>query len=72
VIDGRRCCRTSRSSRAQRYVDLFEVGIVDPAKVVRIALENAVSVASILPLTEATMTERPRKSDGKQAPEADL
>ncbi|MFM7297226.1 MAG: chaperonin GroEL, partial [Planctomycetota bacterium] len=57
---------------AQRYVDLFEVGIVDPAKVVRIALENAVSVASILLLTEATMTERPRKSDGKQAPEADL
>jgi chaperonin GroEL len=39
------------------YVDLNEAGIVDPTKVVRIALENAVSVASVLLLTEATMTE---------------
>jgi chaperonin GroEL len=41
------------------YVDLVEAGIIDPAKVVRIALENAVSVASVLLLTEATMTEIP-------------
>jgi chaperonin GroEL len=41
------------------YVDLVEAGIVDPTKVVRIALENAVSVASVLLLTEATMTEVP-------------
>jgi chaperonin GroEL len=41
----------------KRYVDLIEAGIVDPTKVVRIALENAVSVASVLLLTEATMTE---------------
>lgn len=39
------------------YVDLVEHGIVDPTKVVRIALENAVSIASVLLLTEATMTE---------------
>ena len=45
---------------AQGYVDLFEAGIIDPTKVVRIALENAVSVASVLLLTEATMTEIPR------------
>jgi len=45
----------------KEYVDLFEAGIVDPTKVVRIALENAVSVASILLLTEATMTEIPEK-----------
>jgi len=44
-----------------RYVDLFEAGIVDPTKVVRIALENAVSVASVLLLTEATMTEIPEE-----------
>ena len=43
------------------YVDLFEAGIVDPTKVVRVALENAVSVASVLLLTEATMTEIPEK-----------
>jgi chaperonin GroEL len=41
------------------YVDLVEAGIIDPAKVVRVALENAVSVASVLLLTEATMTELP-------------
>jgi chaperonin GroEL len=45
----------------KEYVDLFEAGIVDPTKVVRIALENAVSVASILLLTEATLTEVPEK-----------
>jgi len=38
-------------------VDLVKNGIVDSTKVVRIALENAVSVASVLLLTEATMTE---------------
>jgi chaperonin GroEL len=41
------------------YVDLFEAGIIDPTKVVRVALENAVSVASVLLLTEATLTECP-------------
>jgi len=41
------------------FVDLVEAGIIDPTKVVRIALENAVSVASVLLLTEATMTEIP-------------
>jgi chaperonin GroEL len=43
----------------KEYVDMVEAGIVDPAKVVRTALENAVSVASVLLLTEATMTEIP-------------
>ncbi|HEU5261778.1 MAG TPA: chaperonin GroEL [Gemmatimonadales bacterium] len=41
------------------YVDLAEAGIIDPTKVVRVALENAVSVASVLLLTEATLTELP-------------
>ena len=43
----------------KEYVDLVEAGIVDPVKVVRVALENAVSVASVLLLTEATLTEIP-------------
>lgn len=42
-----------------QYVDLIEAGIIDPTKVVRIALENAVSVASLLLLTEATITKAP-------------
>lgn len=52
-----------------RYVDLFEAGIIDPTKVVRIALENAVSVASVLLLTEATMTEIPEE---RKAPAAEI
>jgi chaperonin GroEL len=43
------------------YGDLVERGIIDPTKVVRIALANAVSVASVLLLTEATLTEVPEK-----------
>ena len=43
----------------KEYIDLVQAGIVDPTKVVRVALENAVSVASVLLLTEATMTEIP-------------
>jgi chaperonin GroEL len=43
----------------KEYVDLVEAGIIDPTKVVRIGLENAVSVASVLLLTEVTMTEIP-------------
>jgi chaperonin GroEL len=54
-----------------RYGDLIEAGIVDPTKVVRVALENAVSVASLLLLTEATMTEVPAKEAvGEAAHEA--
>ena len=48
----------------KEYVDLVEAGIIDPTKVVRVALENAVSVASVLLLTEATMTEIPRRRSG--------
>ncbi len=40
-------------------MDLVEAGIIDPTKVIRLALENAVSVASVLLLTEATLTEVP-------------
>jgi len=53
------------------YVDLMEAGIIDPTKVVRIALENAVSVAGVLLLTEATMTELPERKK-EQAPEHEL
>ncbi|HVY94187.1 MAG TPA: chaperonin GroEL [Bryobacteraceae bacterium] len=44
-----------------QFVDLVEAGIIDPTKVVRVALENAVSVASTLLLTEATLTEEREK-----------
>ena len=50
------------------YTDLVKAGIVDPTKVVRIALENAISVASILLLTEATMTEVPEEKETRTTP----
>jgi chaperonin GroEL len=59
VVDRMRAGTGSFGFDASRnaYVDLVEAGIIDPTKVVRIALENAVSVASVLLLTEATLTE---------------
>jgi chaperonin GroEL len=53
----------------RQYVDLVESGIIDPTKVIRIALENAVSAASLLLLAEAVMTEVPEK---KEEPAAHL
>ena len=53
------------------YLDLVEAGIIDPTKVVRMALENAVSVAGVLLLTEATLTEIPEPKT-KQAAGHDM
>jgi chaperonin GroEL len=55
-----------------RYVDLVEAGIIDPTKVVRVALENAVSVAGVLLLTEATLTELPEPKSAPAGAEAGL
>ena len=43
------------------YGDLVDKGIVDPTKVVRIALQDAASVAGLLITTEAMIAERPKK-----------
>lgn len=54
-----------------QYVDLVQAGIIDPVKVVRMALENAVSLAGVLLLTEATLTEIPEpKADQPRGHEA--
>jgi chaperonin GroEL len=45
----------------EQYVDLVEAGIIDPAKVTRIALENAASVAGMILTTEALVTDAPEK-----------
>jgi chaperonin GroEL len=53
-----------------QYVDLIEAGIVDPLKVVRLALENAVSVAGTLLMAEATLTEvREKTPERRGVPE---
>ncbi len=46
------------------YVDLIQKGIIDPAKVVRTALQDAASVAGLLVTTEAGVAESPKKDDG--------
>ncbi|WP_448955072.1 chaperonin GroEL [Labrys neptuniae] len=57
----------------KEYVDLIDAGIIDPTKVVRVALENAVSVASTLLLTEAIMTEiQEAKPEPSMAPEMSI
>ncbi len=48
----------------ERYGDLMEWGIIDPAKVVRTALEDAASVAGLLITTEAMVAEKPEKKGG--------
>ena len=45
----------------EQYVDMLEAGILDPAKVVRVALQDAASVAGLLITTEAMVADRPQK-----------
>jgi chaperonin GroEL len=52
-----------------QYVDLVQTGIIDPTKVVRVALENAVSVASVLLLAEATLTDEPEEKKETGVPQ---
>ena len=49
------------NAQTGEYVDFIDAGIVDPAKVVRVALQNAASVAGLLITTEAMITDRPKK-----------
>ncbi len=51
----------------EEYVDMFEAGIIDPAKVVRAALQDAASVAGLLITTEALVAEKPEKKDAAPA-----
>ncbi|KPJ57120.1 molecular chaperone GroEL [Parcubacteria bacterium DG_74_2] len=56
------------NAQTQKYENLFEVGVIDPTKVVRTALENAASAASMLLTTEAVVGELPEKKE-KRTPE---
>ncbi|HPN88723.1 MAG TPA: chaperonin GroEL [Candidatus Omnitrophota bacterium] len=50
------------------YVDMFESGVIDPAKVTRTALQNAASIASLLLTTEALVTDLPEKNPAPAMP----
>jgi len=51
-------------SQTGEYVNLISKGIIDPTKVVRVAIQNAASVAALLVATEAMVAEVPKKSQG--------
>ena len=55
-----------------QYQDLVQAGVIDPAKVVRTALQDAASVASLLITTEALVADKPKKSDGAPAAPMDF
>jgi len=52
----------------EKYVNMIEAGIVDPTKVVRSALQNAASVASMLLTTEAAVADEPKKDEPAMPP----
>jgi chaperonin GroEL len=55
-------------ARNDEYADMVKQGIIDPTKVVRVALQDASSVSGLLITTEALIAEEPDKDDGSQAP----
>ncbi len=56
------------NAATEKYEDLIEAGVIDPTKVVRIALENAASISSLLLTTEACVTELPEEKSGPAMP----
>ena len=55
-------------AQKEEYIDMIKAGIIDPAKVVRTALQDAASVAGLLVTTEAMVAERPEKKEPPMAP----
>jgi chaperonin GroEL len=51
------------NAETEAYEDLTKAGVIDPTKVVRFALQNAASVASLLLTTEAMVAEKPKKKE---------
>ncbi|KAI6244276.1 Chaperonin GroEL [Aphelenchoides fujianensis] len=56
------------NAQSEQYVDLVTDGVIDPAKVVRTALQNAASVAGLMITTEAAIVEAPKKASAGAAP----
>ncbi|SFH05865.1 chaperonin GroEL [Methylobacterium gossipiicola] len=52
------------NAQTEEYVDMIQAGIVDPAKVVRTALQDAASIAGLLVTTEAMIADAPKKDSG--------
>nr|BCW99976.1 MAG: 60 kDa chaperonin [Bacteroidota bacterium] len=59
------------NARTEQFGSMYQMGIVDPTKVVRVALENAASVASLLLTTEAVIVEKPEEKKEPASPPMD-
>ena len=55
-------------AQTEQYVDTLSAGIVDPAKVVRVALQDAASIAGLMITTEAMVAEAPKKKEALAMP----
>jgi chaperonin GroEL len=55
-------------AQTEQYVDMLTAGIVDPAKVVRVALQDAASIAGLMITTEAMVAETPKKKEAPAMP----
>jgi chaperonin GroEL len=56
------------NAQTEKYEDLVKAGVVDPTKVVRVAIENASSIAGLMLMTEALITEVPEKEKAPPMP----
>jgi chaperonin GroEL len=56
------------NAATEEYEDLIKAGVIDPTKVVRTALQNAASVASLLLTTEAMVAEKPEEKEAGHGP----
>ncbi len=62
-VDEAKTASTGYDAQEGKYVDMVKAGIIDPTKVVRIALQDAASIAGLLITTEAMVAEIPEKKD---------
>jgi chaperonin GroEL len=71
-VRGQKKANYGYNAATQEYTDLVKAGIVDPAKVVRTALQNAASVASLLLTTEAILTDMPEEDKAPPMPGGEM
>lgn len=73
IVVGKIVERSSKSygfdAQSEEYVDMLKAGVIDPTKVVRIALENAASVAGLVITTEAMVVNKPDETGGQGMPD---
>ena len=70
VVDKVRCGKADfgYNARTDEYQNLFEAGVIDPAKVARVALENAASVAGMFLTTECVIVDHPEEHPAPAMP----